>query len=425
MPRIRCLAWIAIALGCGGDLLRASDGVPAKGSRIIVIGDSITQAGHYVTYLDAFLKTRYPELEIHVRNHGISSETISGTSEPDHDPRRPQLFDRYQRDVAAWKPHLIIACYGMNDGNYHPPDPVRLRLFRRSVRELHQRLEPLGASLLIVTPPPYDIHRRQVGDPEARFYGYQYPYPNYNQTLQRYSDWLLQWDAPRSRVADAHGLITRHLQARRYRNVSFHLSGDGIHPNRTGHWLMTQAILEAWGVTRPVADAALAVEPIEVRRGAVRDLEVNPDAIRLTWNLRLPMPIDPAWDTRSLEREQFAERWNRQRLRIEGLEHERYRLLATREGKGFVEIAEVARADFEAGLDLNEFPDFPTLMRAQEVFEALTALRRDEYRAWRKAIDAGLDREPSADRAAFDHREKMIRNRCRPLTIELRLEPIE
>ena len=81
---------------------------------MIFFGDSITQAGGYVDLVAATLLTAQPDLRVEVLNHGISSETISGTSEPDHAPRRPDAHDRFDRDVAAWDPDVVVACFGMN-----------------------------------------------------------------------------------------------------------------------------------------------------------------------------------------------------------------------------------------------------------------------------------------------------------------------
>src|SRR5688500_15062190 len=78
----------------GSDLARGDDAPPLPDDgRIVFVGDSITQAGHYVVDVELFLLTRFPGRAFEVINHGISSETISGTSEPDHDPRRPDAHE--------------------------------------------------------------------------------------------------------------------------------------------------------------------------------------------------------------------------------------------------------------------------------------------------------------------------------------------
>ena len=77
---------LSLALICLAALLahfaHADDRFYLKGGETIVfVGDSITRAGLYVIYVDAFLATRFPEKRFTVYNRGISSETVAGTSE--------------------------------------------------------------------------------------------------------------------------------------------------------------------------------------------------------------------------------------------------------------------------------------------------------------------------------------------------------
>jgi len=62
-------------------------------------------------------------------------------------------------------------------------------------------------------------------------------------------------------VADAHALINRHLDQRRQEQVSFFVSTDGIHPNQTGHWLMAQALLEAWHAPAEAGSIDIEISP--------------------------------------------------------------------------------------------------------------------------------------------------------------------
>ena len=73
-------------------------------------------------------------------NVGKSSETVSGTSEPDHHPPRPCIHDRFARDVAAFKPDLVVACYGMNDGNYFPSDEERFEKYKSGMTRFIERV---------------------------------------------------------------------------------------------------------------------------------------------------------------------------------------------------------------------------------------------------------------------------------------------
>ena len=105
-------------------LLLAADGPFAlrDGQKVAFFGDSITQAGGYIADVEGYLLTRFPDQMFTLYNRGISSETISGTSEPDHAPRRPWAHERFARDITPIRPDLLVACFGMNDGNYFPFD---------------------------------------------------------------------------------------------------------------------------------------------------------------------------------------------------------------------------------------------------------------------------------------------------------------
>ena len=214
---------------------------------IVFYGDSITQAGLYIEYIEAFLATRFPQTNFKIINHGISSETISGTSEPGHQPRRPDAKVRFDRDIVACKPDVVVACFGMNDGNYFPPDEERFEAYRTGIRWLKDQTdEKTDARLTLLTPPPFDPYQRRNSDPEAATFGYQYPSVDYDKTLSMYAEYLMSIADDRLTVSDLHTAMNEHLAARRAEKVSFLLSPDAIHPNPTGHWLMAMHLLLSW-----------------------------------------------------------------------------------------------------------------------------------------------------------------------------------
>lgn len=391
-------------LGCSGGPNGRPDGPVLKGGETIVFfGDSITQGGAYVEYVTAFLETRFPDASFRVINAGISSETISGTSETDHNPRRPWAHDRFTRDVAARKPDLIVSCFGMNDGNYHPFEPVRFRKFQQGIRRLiHRVRKETRARLLILTPPPYDPYGRKAGDPGATEYGYKFPSMEYDRTLREYSDWLTKIDQSEEVfVADLHAVMSDHLRRRRETKVSFRLQGDGVHPGPTGHWLMAQTVLDALNVPGSCADIVLRGE--------------RPKATR---SLPIPMPEDPRWDQDSIALERVRERFNRCRLRADGLTRKRYRVVV--DG---VSVGEATRKELEEGVDLLRFPEFPMVKISQEVLKKVQERQRVVYRAWRRSL-----KEPDgkALREAAPVAEELsarIAELCRPKKVSLELVP--
>lgn len=206
--------------------------------RILVLGDSITQGGHYVHYLDAWLVKKFPDRRYEVINAGVSSETISGLSEKGHAGGRfprPCLFERLERVLAKTRPQLIIACYGMNCGIYQPLDPQRSARFQNGHLRLRAAAKQYGAEVLHVTPPIFDNHDKHGFD--------------YNSVLTAYSKWMAQQTDSGWLVADLHTFMSQKIAAEKTKDKKFTVQRDRVHPNKQGHWIMAQSIISYFGDT--------------------------------------------------------------------------------------------------------------------------------------------------------------------------------
>ena len=96
--------------------------------RVLFLGDSITYDGRWTTLVESALRATPAFESAEIVNMGLPSETVSGLSEEGHAGGkfpRPDLHERLGRVLEGYKPTLVIACYGMNDGIYLPPDPAR------------------------------------------------------------------------------------------------------------------------------------------------------------------------------------------------------------------------------------------------------------------------------------------------------------
>ena len=229
----------------------------APGKRILILGDSITQGAAYVAYIDAAMILAHPEVKYDLISAGLSSETVSGLSEPGHAGGkfpRPDLHERLDRALAQTKPDLVLACYGMNDGIYMPLDETRFKAFRDGMIKLHDKVTATGAKIVHLTPPVFDpvaIPQKVdlTGEPGKNF-------AQYNDVLGRYSEWLVGqrqhgWD-----VIDLHIPMNEALAAGRKADPKFVLAKDGVHPGDEGHRLMAQAVLTAWGISASANDVA-------------------------------------------------------------------------------------------------------------------------------------------------------------------------
>jgi hypothetical protein len=59
----------------------SAQGIPNNVKRVLFLGNSITYAGGYVTDIEAYFVTHYPNQSIEFINVGLPSETVSGLSE--------------------------------------------------------------------------------------------------------------------------------------------------------------------------------------------------------------------------------------------------------------------------------------------------------------------------------------------------------
>jgi lysophospholipase L1-like esterase len=247
-----------LALAWGGGAAPAATRTNGPAGRIVFLGDSITYSGQYVEFLEAGLRLQWPKAEFEIISAGLPSETVSGLSEPGHAGGqfpRPDLHERLDRALAKTKPNLVIACYGMNDGIYHPFSEERFRRFQEGIGRLREKTAAAGAQIIHLTPPTFDPVPIQARLLPAGRDSYPQPYAGYNEVLDRYADWLLAQRAQGWVVVDIHGPMNRHLAEHRKQDPAYRLAGDGVHPNTTGHWLMARPLLLHFGVPADLAAA--------------------------------------------------------------------------------------------------------------------------------------------------------------------------
>lgn len=240
-----------------------------EAQRILFLGDSITYAGQYVDLVETVIRLHEPDTRARFFNLGLPSETVSGLSEPGHAGGafpRPDLHERLGRILERLKPDLIVACYGMNDGIYHPHDDARLARFQDGIRRLRQAATEAGAKILHLTPPVFDPVPIRPHTLPAGLDAYPQPYEGYNAVLDRFAQWLLAQRTAGWDVVDVHGPMQRFLDARRHEDPAFRLADDGVHAGPVGHWLIAREILRRLGLPDRVVladdpETALAVHP--------------------------------------------------------------------------------------------------------------------------------------------------------------------
>jgi lysophospholipase L1-like esterase len=423
-PAVRWSRWFAPVLLAGLALAflystQAMAQVDVADEDVIVFyGDSITQGGQYVDLVEAWLLASRPDWKGRVYNRGISSETLSGLTEGDHNPPRPCALDRFSRDLPPLKPTILVSCFGMNDGIYHPFEWNRFFAYRDGVLDMLDRgfNEAKARDIVILTPPPFDPYQRKASDLQAKNYGYRFPYLNYDDTLGAYSEWLLTLaERDHVHVGDLHSNMNEWLARRREEDVSFHLAPDAVHPNTTGHWLMALTAASMLNLYEPVAERQF-IEGTKADTFAVKIDEFVP------WFV-------PAVDEKLLEWHRLEERivspiWRADLSALDAQPDERpVRLVADAD-----EIRLTTLGELREGILLSP-TDVPALKaRAEKLHQAVAARRQVEYQAWRRSFAPKKEGAPKPEETAeavearIAELTKSIEELRQPVTVEWVIE---
>lgn len=241
------LRWILVALGCCLSFVAHAD---QDEPRILILGDSITYGGNWVVSVESAIRAQRGLSRIPIANLALPSETASGLSEPGHAGgsfSRPDLHERLGRVLSQYKPTLVLACYGINDGLYLPLDSARTQAFRNGIIKLRQACIQAGAKVIIITPPLYAPDRPK-------------DFINYDGVLDTYAQWLVDQRAASWQVIDIRPHLRAAIAGAKKEAPKFIYAKDGIHPGPEGHTFIAQAVwsqlapMMKWKLDTPFAD---------------------------------------------------------------------------------------------------------------------------------------------------------------------------
>ena len=209
----------------------------AAGSKIIMIGDSVTDAGRtqpvgeglfdpmgrgYVNMADAFIGATYPERKIRLINMGNSGNTVR------------DLETRWQRDVLDMRPDWLSVMIGINDvwrqfdSPLRPEQAVSLDVYEATYRRILEKVAPTLQGLVLMT--PFYIEDRREDAMRRRM-------DEYGAVVRRLA---ADYEAI---FVDAQAAFDASLE--HYYPAS--LAWDRIHPNQIGHAVLARAFLNAVG----------------------------------------------------------------------------------------------------------------------------------------------------------------------------------
>jgi len=214
------------------------------GDTLVFLGDSITHQCLYTQYVEDYYYTRYPNRRIRFHNAGVSGDKVA------------DALDRFEDDVAAFKPKYITVLLGMNDGCYQHFGHDIFAVYEKGMNELADRIEALGAVPIFMGPTMFDSRVAAVKPPrwlkdqnqirKATSY--------YNAVLAFYGTWLRDMALERGAgYVDMLGPLNFYTTQQRLDNPEFTFIPDAVHPGPDGHAIMAFELLEQMNADRSVS----------------------------------------------------------------------------------------------------------------------------------------------------------------------------
>jgi len=331
-----------------------------RGDRIVFLGDSITEQQLYTNYVESYLATRFPELDLSFFNAGWGGDTAPGG------------VARLERDVLPLRPTVVTVCYGMNDGRYTVPTDEIRDTFAQGLRTLVARLREANCRVVLLTPGIVD---EGVNPALAQV--------SYNRNgLRRLADEVLALAKTEGLpVSDLHALMADVDARAKAADASFCMVPDAVHPDPAGHLVMAFGLLRALGVParRQSLSIDLATRAVTASEGlSARRLARDPHGFGLELRLdRLPFFVEPA-ARKVLPFLPFQETYNELRLRVTGLAANRlsFRSSASRGPS-------ITREDLADGTNLFSQWSLDAVQRAEQVHRFTFEKDQIYFKAWR------------------------------------------
>jgi lysophospholipase L1-like esterase len=341
-----------------------------NGDRVVFYGDSITDQRLYTTFVEDYVVTRFPGLNVTFVHSGWGGDRVTGGGGGPIDVR-------LRRDVIAYKPAVMTIMLGMNDAGYRAFDRALFDTYSQGYEHILDTVRSAlpGIRLTLIQPSPYDDVTRP-----PNFEG------GYNAVLIRYGEWVKELGERRHLlVVDMNSPLVRTLECAEKSDPdgAKQILPDRVHPRAGGHLVMAEALLKGWEAPALVSSVAMdAAGPrlVSAQNTRVSDLQAADQGWSWTQSDRaLPMPLDLADPTvkLALQCSDFVQALDQETLKITGLKGERYKLQIDGEPVG-----EFTRQQLEEGVNLATFST-PMEKQAASV-HALTVKHNDiHFARWR------------------------------------------
>jgi lysophospholipase L1-like esterase len=315
---------------CLTGIVKAQNVQPFRqGDRVVFTGNSITDGGHYHSYIWLYYLTHYPGRRITIFNAGIGGDVAQ------------QMYERLDSDVFAHKPTVMTLTFGMNDTGYQnlkgdKADSVYAVKIAASLKsfaliEAKLKAHPEIKKIMISSPPYDETSKIKIN------------------LLQKKNEAILKIAAEQQKVAtannwgyvDFNGALMQVNTREQQRDSTFTFNNaDRIHPANDGQMVMAYAFLKAQGLAgKKVADVEINVNAKKVQTTencVITSPVISPSLIKFNYLANsLPYPMDTVpsgfgrpqrAQSAALPLIPFTDEFNQEMLTVKGLKQSQYTL---------------------------------------------------------------------------------------------------
>lgn len=300
-----------------------------QGDRVVFTGNSITDGGHYHSYIWLYYLTHYPARRITIFNAGIGGDVAL------------QIYERLDSDVFSHKPTVMTLTFGMNDTGYQnlkgrKADSVYGAKVAASLKSFALIEAKLKAhpevKKIMISSPPYDETSKIKINPLLKKNAAILRIATEQKAVAVRSNWG---------YVDFNGGLTQVSLHEQQRDSLFTFNNaDRIHPANDGQMVMAYVFLKAQGlVGRKVAGVMINAASKMVEHAencTITQPHISQVVIKFRYLANsLPYPTDtiPSGFGRpqraqsaALKLIPFTGEFNQETLRVKGLKHNQYTL---------------------------------------------------------------------------------------------------
>jgi GDSL-like Lipase/Acylhydrolase family len=361
---------LSISLGFGTAANSQTLAPFHAGDRVAFLGNSITDGGHYHSYIWLYYMTHFPNTRITCFNVGVGGDNVK------------QMDDRFEYEILTKKPTVMTLTWGMNDSGYYEwfkPDAATNWAIT-SVDTAEARYMVLDAKLkkhpeikkVLILGSPYDEFTKSNKKNYYPGKGAEFQkLIDYQQETAKKNGWAtVDFDHPMLG-------INKEWQAK---DSLFSLTpNDRIHPDYDGHLVMAYLFLKTQGLANlPVADFSVNAKSKAVSKAVnctITNVTGSNDNLSFNYLAKsLPYPLDTTlvvagWGGHKRQSDgakyvPFMKEFNSEILAVKGLKDGNYKLLM--DGQ---EIGQWSAADLANGINLAEQTYTPEYQQALSIMQ--------------------------------------------------------